>query len=60
LMLQLYSTLVPASYFVEISRDVVLKDAGWAALAPNLTWLAMYTAVVFVFAAWRLRQKVAP
>ena len=59
LMLQLYSTLVPASYFVEISRDVVLKDAGLVALAPNLAWLALYTAVVFVFAAWRLRQKVA-
>ncbi|MAL03024.1 MAG: ABC transporter permease [Arenimonas sp.] len=59
LMLQLYSTLVPASYFVEISRDVVLKDAGLVALAPNLAWLALYTAVVFVFAAKRLRQKVA-
>lgn len=59
LILQLYSALVPASYFVEISRDVVLKDAGLVALAPNLAWLALYTAVVFVFAAWRLRQKVA-
>lgn len=59
LMLQLYSTLVPASYFVEISRDVVLKDAGLVALAPNLAWLVLYTAVVFIFAAKRLRQKVA-
>ena len=37
----------------------VLKDAGLVALAPNLAWLSLYTAVVFVFAAWRLRQKVA-
>ena len=33
--------------------------AGLVALAPNLAWLVLYTAVVFIFAAKRLRQKVA-
>jgi ABC-2 type transport system permease protein len=60
LMMRFYSALVPASYFVEISRDVVLKAADAPALLPNLALLALYTVAIFVFAAWRLRQKVAP
>ena len=57
--MQLYSAVIPASYFTEISRGIVLKGMGWSALWPNLTLLSAYTLVLFGFAAWRLKQKVA-
>lgn len=57
--MQLYSATIPASYFTEISRGIVLKGTGWSALWPNLVLLTVYTLVLFGFAAWRLKQKVA-
>lgn len=57
--MQLYSLLIPASYFMEISRGIVLKAADLATIWPNLLALAAYTAALFGLAAWRLRQKVA-
>ncbi|HZL93761.1 MAG TPA: hypothetical protein VFB99_08955, partial [Vicinamibacterales bacterium] len=56
---QIYSHLIPASYFMEISRGIVLKAAGLPTILPNLIVLILYTAVLFALAAWRLRQKVA-
>ena len=56
--MQLYSALIPASYFTEISRGIVLKGMGWSALWPNLALLSVYTLVLFGFASWRLKQKV--
>jgi ABC-2 type transport system permease protein len=56
---QLYSMLIPASYFMEISRGVVLKDADLTTILPNLVVLVLYTLVLFGLASWRLRQKVA-
>ncbi len=57
---RLYSAVVPASHFIEISRGIVLKGAGISAIWPHLAVLGVYTAVVFAFAVWRLKQKVAP
>jgi ABC-2 type transport system permease protein len=57
--MQLYSALIPASYFMEISRGIVLKSADFGTILPNLAVLVAYTAVLFAIAAWRLRQKVA-
>jgi ABC-2 type transport system permease protein len=56
---QIYSHLIPASYFMEISRGIVLKAAGLATVLPSLVVLIVYTAILFALAAWRLRQKVA-
>jgi ABC-2 type transport system permease protein len=58
-MLQLYTLLFPARYFVEVSRGIVLKGSGLGELWPNIMLLAAYTAIVFVIAAARLRKKVA-
>jgi ABC-2 type transport system permease protein len=44
---------------MEISRGIVLKSAGLEAVLPNLMMLIVYTVLVFVFAAWRMKQKVA-
>jgi len=57
--MQLYSSMIPASYFMDISRGIVLKAAGLGTILPNLAVLALYTLAIFGLAAWRLRQKVA-
>jgi ABC-2 type transport system permease protein len=59
LPMQFYSALIPASYFMEISRGIVLNAASVRAILGNLIVLAIYTVALFAFAAWRLRQKVA-
>ncbi len=56
---QLYTAIFPARYFIEFSRAVVLKGAGFAELWPNLVLLLAYTLAVFALAAWRFRKKVA-
>jgi ABC-2 type transport system permease protein len=56
---QLFSRFVPAAYFMEISRGIVLKGADLGALWMNVGVLAAYTLVIFAFAVWRLKQKVA-
>jgi len=59
LVLQLYSQLFPASYFLEISRGIVLKGAGLGSLWLPVVLLIVYTLAVFAFSSWRLKQKVA-
>jgi ABC-2 type transport system permease protein len=58
-IMQLYSLLIPASYFMDVSRGIVLKAADLATILPNLLVLTLYTLALFALAAWRLRQKVA-
>lgn len=58
-LLQLYTRVFPARYFVDLSRGVILKGAGLAELWPSVVLLFAYTAVVFAFAVWRFRKKVA-
>lgn len=57
--LQLYTRIFPARYFVDLSRGVVLKGAGLPELWPSAALLFAYTIVVFAFAVWRFRKKVA-
>jgi ABC-2 type transport system permease protein len=56
---QIYTYVFPARYFVDISRDIILKGSGLAQLWPNTALLVAYTAIVFLIAAARLRKKVA-
>lgn len=58
-VLQLYTGVFPARYFVELSRGIVLKGAGIEEIWPNVAILIAYTAVVFLIAVWRFRKKVA-
>ncbi|MEC5325110.1 ABC transporter permease [Aurantimonas sp. A3-2-R12] len=58
-VLQLYTRLFPAQYFVDFSRGVVLKGAGLAELWPSVLLLLAYTLVIFALAVWRFRKKVA-
>lgn len=58
-LLQLYTRVFPAQYFVDLSRGVVLKGAGLPELWPSVLLLLAYTAAIFAFAVLRFRKKVA-
>ena len=55
--LQLVTYGVPARYFLIALRGVVLKGAGFAALAQELAALAAFAVVVLVLASVRLRRQ---
>lgn len=59
LALQLYSQFFPATYFMEISRGIVLKGAALGSIWVPVVLLVGYTLAVFAFSSWRLKQKVA-
>ena len=56
---QLYTYLYPARYFIELSRGIVLKDAGPIELIQPLLMLVAYTSVIFTSAALLFKKKVA-
>lgn len=58
-MMQLYTYLFPARYFIEISRGIVMKNVGLEVLWPQFLALLLYTALVFVMTTWLFRKKVA-
>ena len=58
-VLQVYASAIPAKYFVELSRGIVMKGAGFEGVVLNVLVLIAYTLVVFALAAWRFRKKVA-
>ena len=58
-VIQGISLIVPARYFMEISRGIFLKGIGIQLLWFNLLMLIAYAGVVFYFATRKLRQKVA-
>jgi ABC-2 type transport system permease protein len=58
-VIQVVSLVVPARYFMEISRGIFLKGIGIELLWFNLLLLIAYAGVVFYFATRKLRQKVA-
>jgi ABC-2 type transport system permease protein len=58
-IVRVISLFVPARYFINIIKGVFLKGIGIDVLWFDLTLLVVYGAVVFYFAARKLRQKVA-
>lgn len=58
-LLQLYTRLFPARYFVDLSRGIVLKGAGLPDLWASAALLLAYTMAIFALAVWRFRKKVA-
>jgi len=58
-MMQLYTYLFPARYFIEIARGIAMKDVGLAVLWPQFALLVLYTGVVFAFTTRLFRKKVA-
>lgn len=58
-VLQLYAAALPAKYYVDLSRGIVMKGAGLEDVWLNIAMLFGYTMAVFWLAAWRFRKKVA-
>jgi ABC-2 type transport system permease protein len=58
-MMQVYTYLFPARYFIEISRGVAMKGVGIEVLWPQLLVLTGYTVLVFWAATVRFPKKVA-
>lgn len=58
-VMQLYTAAFPSRYFIEISRDLVMKGAGFSGIWQNTAVLLAYSVAVFSLAAWRFRKKVA-
>jgi ABC-2 type transport system permease protein len=58
-IIQVISLFVPARYFINITKGIFLKGIGLDILWPDLLLLIGYGAMMFFFAARKLRQKVA-
>lgn len=58
-VIQAISLFVSARYFINIIKGVFLKGTGLALLWSDLLLLCAYGAIMFFFAARKLRQKVA-
>lgn len=57
-MVQPMSALVPLRYFVDITRGLFAKGAGFYELAPQLVPLVGMTVVLFAASVWVLRRRM--
>ncbi len=57
--IQWISVFVPARYYITITKGVFLKGIGFEVLGTELLILAVYAAIVFLFAVRKMNQKVA-
>lgn len=58
LPIQVVSYIFPARYFVRILRGIFLKGVGLEVLWLEVLFLAAYTAIVFLLAVRKLRQRI--
>lgn len=49
--------IVPAQYFIEITRDAFVRGGGWSAVWPGLIALSML-GTFFLFTAWRKMRRM--
>ena len=54
--LSLISYLVPARYFIHVSRDTFIRGAGWEVIGPDLLALAIFALALFGMCWWRLKD----
>ncbi len=58
-VIQAFTYIVPARYFVTILKGIFLKGVGWEILWIEILAMTVYGLVVFALALRRMRQKVA-
>jgi len=58
-MMQLYAQLFPATYFMEISRGIVMRGATLAELWHHVAVLILFTLVLIGISVLLLKKKVA-
>lgn len=56
---QYLSRLIPARYFIEVVRGIVLRGAGLAELWEPVAWLAFYATVIIGLAVLRFKKTTA-
>jgi ABC-2 type transport system permease protein len=56
--MQIASTFVPLRYFVDITRQLFAKGAGFYELAPQLVPLVGMSVVLFAASAWVLQRRM--
>ncbi|HQR44935.1 MAG TPA: ABC transporter permease [Thermoanaerobaculia bacterium] len=56
---QLLTYLIPARYFIEVIRGIVLRGAGLADLWPSVALLVLYAVVIVGAAALKFRKRAA-
>lgn len=56
---QLLSRLIPARYFIEVIRGIVLRGAGFLDLWQPIAWLVGYTVLIIGFAVVRFSKTAA-
>lgn len=59
IVLQAISYLIPARYFVAITRGIFLKGVGLGVLWPQVVGLICFTLIAFGLAAWSFRKELA-
>ena len=57
-ILYAFSTLLPATYFIELMRAIILRGAGFLEFWRHLFILAVMGAVLFSLCALRFRHKI--
>ncbi|MEW6354073.1 MAG: ABC transporter permease [Pseudomonadota bacterium] len=57
-VLQMYTYMFPARYFIEITRGIMMKGIGLEILWPQFLMLILYTTVVFIATTLLFRKKV--
>lgn len=53
---QALSRVIPARYFIDVVRGIVLRGAGFADLWVPIAWLAFYTSAIIGLAVLRFRK----
>jgi ABC-2 type transport system permease protein len=56
---QAISRIIPARYFIEILRGIVLRGAGTRELWEPIAWLAFYTVAIIGLAVFRFRKTAS-
>jgi ABC-2 type transport system permease protein len=57
-LVQMASTFVPLRYFIDITRQLFAKGAGFYELVPQLVPLAGMSVVLFAASAWVLKRRM--
>ncbi len=50
--------LVPASYFIKLTKGIFLKGTGVGVLWTELLFLTVFGLAVFLLSTWKIRQKL--
>lgn len=58
-VIQAFTYIVPARYFVTLLKAIFLKGVGWRVLWVELLFLTAYAVLVFALASRKMRQKIA-